>query len=110
VRIGEAPSDAVPGRLLPLYELTPSLYPSCGVIVTSGLICEADPSALRGHRSRSGRWVSQRIPSRIGEAHLPPAPCSSCASWSDTRFNVTVKSRPSARFPDQAKKFPDGPN
>src|ERR1700726_87779 len=29
-----------------------------------------------------------------GEAHLPPAPCSSCASWSDTRFNVIVKSRP----------------
>src|SRR6202045_5513732 len=35
-----------------------------------------------------------RAPPEEGEAHLPPAPCSSCASWSDTRFNVIVKSRP----------------
>src|SRR3984957_13963879 len=33
-----------------------------------------------------------------GEAHLPPASCSSCASWSDTRFNVIVKSRPARDF------------
>ena len=33
VRIGEAPSDAVPGRLLPLYELR--LIPR-GAVVTSG--------------------------------------------------------------------------
>src|ERR1700680_3865259 len=33
-------------------------------------------------------------PLRIGEPHLPPAPCSSSASWSDIRFYVAVKTRP----------------
>ena len=57
VRIGEAPSDAVPGRLLPLYELR--LIPR-GPVVTSGLTWAADPSA-KCHRSRSGRSMSLRI-------------------------------------------------
>src|SRR6202045_2353306 len=43
VRIGEAPSHAVPGRLLPLYEVR--LDPT--VIVISSLIWAADPSAKR---------------------------------------------------------------
>ena len=39
-RIGEVPSDAVPGRLLLLYEL--GLHPA-GAVVTSGLTWAADP-------------------------------------------------------------------
>jgi len=58
VRIAEAPSDAVPGRLLPLYGLR--LIPRRAV-VTSGLTWAADPKRLSANRSRSGRSMSLRI-------------------------------------------------
>jgi hypothetical protein len=51
----------------------------------------AGGSAIGSSRPRMNMTI--RAPPE-GEAHLPPAPCSSCASWSDTRFNVIVKSRP----------------
>jgi hypothetical protein len=94
-RCGSArrPQTAVPGRLLPLYQLR--LCP--GVIVTSGLTCAADPSGPSVTFGQVGEPADhlrdQRITSGIGEARLPPAPAPSCASWSDTRFNVTVNSR-----------------
>ena len=56
VRIGEAPSHAVPGRLLPLYEVRPR------VIVISSLIWAADPSAKRPSAVRAS----------FGEPGSPP--------------------------------------
>jgi hypothetical protein len=73
-----APSGAVPGRLLPLYEL---------------LTWAADPGAKRPSVT-FGQVDEPADPLRIGEPHLPPEPCSSSASWSDIRFYAAVKSRP----------------
>jgi hypothetical protein len=61
--------------------------------VTSGLTSAADPNAKRPPVT-FGQVDEPVDPLRIGEPHLPPAPCSSSASWSDIRFYVAVKSRP----------------
>ena len=46
---------------------------------------------------------------RMGEAHLPPAPCSSRASARTFGLRCSeIAAR--AGFPDLANKFPDGPN
>ena len=66
VRIDEAPSDAVPGRLLPLYEVR--LDPT--VIVISSLIWAADPSAKRPSAVRASFGEPADL-LRIGEARSP---------------------------------------
>jgi GNAT superfamily N-acetyltransferase len=66
VRIGEAPSHAVPGRLLPLYEVR--LDPT--VIVISSLIWAADPSAKRPSAVRASFGEPADL-LRIGEARSP---------------------------------------
>ena len=65
VRIGEAPSDALPGRLLPLYEV--SSIPR--VIVISSLIWAADPSAKRPSAVRAS--FGEPADPSVGEAHFP---------------------------------------
>ena len=67
------------------------------LFMTSGFV--PGRTARSGTRPRAAHRSSEiRPPSTAGSACLLPsavrAICSSCASWSDTRFNVTVKSRP----------------
>jgi hypothetical protein len=59
----------------------------------------ADPNAA-GFYERNGAGADRR--GALGRGARPSA--------ADIRFYVAVKSRPAAGFPDQAKKFPDGPN
>jgi hypothetical protein len=91
VRIGEAPSDAVPGRLLPLYEVRldstgdRDLEPHLGGR-------SKRPSAVRASFGEPADLL------RIGEVHLPAAPCSRRASCSEARspgIEITGQSRDS---------------
>ena len=84
------PAVAVPGRLLPLRGQDSSPRGDRDL----GPYLGGRSKALKCQSVTFGEVDEPADPLRIGEPHLPPAPCSSSASWSDIRFYVAVKSRP----------------
>jgi hypothetical protein len=80
-----------------------------GAVVTSGLTWAADPNAKRPSVT-FGQVDEPADPLRIGEPHLSPAPLLIIRELVGHSVLRRSEIAASAGFPDQVKKFPDGPN